>query len=334
MTPSPQPPASSRESASPQPPAPSPRSIGEWLSKNAIFVALAIECLVLGIATDAFFTSDNLSNVLRQNAFTAILAAGMTFVILAAGIDLSVGSIVGLSGMICADVLVRGHGLSAGVGAGLLVGVGVGVVNGLVITRVKIPPFIVTLAMMQVVRGAAFKYTDARTISGLPVAFAALSGSVSTFAVTAGVFVLAWLVLTRTPFGRHVYATGGNADAAWLSGIRVKRLLFAVYVICGAAAGLAGVLVASRLSAGYPRAGEFYELDAIAAVVVGGTSLFGGRGSIWGTLAGAFFIGILNNGLNLFRVSTYDQMIIKGVVLLAAASLDLWKRGRESFLQM
>jgi putative xylitol transport system permease protein len=301
-----------------------------WLFRHAIFVALAIECLILGISTDAFFTADNLSNVLRQNAFTAILAAGMTFVILTAGIDLSVGSIVGLSGMICAGMLVGGHGVAAGVAAGLLVGVAVGVVNGLVITRVKIPPFIVTLAMMQVVRGAAFKYTDARTISGLPVGFAALGGSASTFAVTAVVFVSAWIVLTRTPFGRHVYATGGNADAAWLSGVRVTRLLFSVYVICGAAAGLAGVLVASRLSAGYPRAGEFYELDAIAAVVVGGTSLFGGRGSIWGTLAGAFFIGILNNGLNLFRVSTYDQMIAKGIVLLAAASLDLWKRSRES----
>ena len=143
-----------------------------WLSNYAIFIALAIECLVLGVATDAFFSTGNLMNVLRQNAFTAILAAGMTFVILTAGIDLSVGSVVGLSGMICADVLVRGHGLAAGVAAGLLVGFGVGVVNGLVITKVKIPPFIVTLAMMLVVRGAALKYTDARTISGLPASFA------------------------------------------------------------------------------------------------------------------------------------------------------------------
>jgi ribose transport system permease protein len=179
--------------------------------------------------------------------------------------------------------------------------------------------------MMQVVRGAAFKYTDARTISGLPAAFASLGNSRPTFAIMAAVFAVAWVVLARTPFGRHVYATGGNPDAAWLSGIRVSRLLFAVYVISGLTAGLAGVLVASRLNAGYPRAGEFYELDAIAAVVVGGTSLFGGRGSIWGTLAGAFFIGILNNGLNLFRVSTYDQMIVKGAVLLAAASLDRWR---------
>jgi ribose transport system permease protein len=136
--------------------------------------------------------------------------------------------------------------------------------------------------------------------------------------IMAVVFAIAWLLLMRTPFGRHVYATGGNREAAWLSGIRVNRVLVKVYVLCGLSAGLAGVLVASRLNAGYPRAGELYELDAVAAVVV--------RGSIWGTLAGAFFIGILNNGLNLFNVSPYDQMIAKGAVLLAAAALDRWKQ--------
>jgi ribose transport system permease protein len=139
------------------------------------------------------------------------------------------------------------------------------------------------------------------------------------------VFVAAWVLLMRTPFGRHVYATGGNRDAAWLAGIRVDSVLMKVYVLCGLCAGLSGVLVASRLSAGYPKAGEFYELDAVTAVVVGGTSLFGGRGSVWGTLAGAFFIGILNNGLNLFHVEHYDQLVVKGVVLLLAASLDRWR---------
>jgi ribose transport system permease protein len=175
------------------------------------------------------------------------------------------------------------------------------------------------------VRGAAYKYTDARTITGLPPSFELLSSGVASALIMTAVFVVSWIVLVRTPFGRHVYAVGGNRDAAWLSGVRVQRLELAVYTICGLTAGLAGVLVASRLSAGYPRAGEYYELDAIAAVVVGGTSLFGGRGSIWGTLAGAFFIGILNNGLNLYRVSPYDQMIVKGAVLLAAASLDRWR---------
>ena len=296
------------------------------LSEYAIFIALAVEFIVLAIAAPAFFTPDNFANVLRQNAFPAIIAAGMTFAILTGGIDLSVGSVVGLSGVLCADALVHGYGLPLSIAIGLATGLIVGLVNGLVVTAIRVPPFIVTLAMMLVVRGAAFKYTDARTISGLPAGLAPFSQGWSMALIMALVFVLAWLLLMRTPFGRHVYATGGNREAAWLSGIRVNRVLVKVYVICGLSAGLAGVLVASRLNAGYPRAGELYELDAVAAVVVGGTSLFGGRGSIWGTLAGAFFIGILNNGLNLFNVSPYDQMIAKGVVLLAAAALDRWRQ--------
>ena len=295
------------------------------LSRYAIFVALALECLIVGLTTDTFFTAANLSNVLRQNAFIAILAAGMTFVILTGGIDLSVGSVVGLSGVVCAGLLASGSGLALSIAAGLTIGLGAGVVNGAAVTTLRIPAFVVTLAMMLVVRGAAFKYTDARTITGLPVALGMLSGGVATAAIMAGVFVAAWIVLSRTPFGRHVYAVGGNLQAAWLAGVRVTRVQMTVYATSGLAAGLAGVLVASRLNAGYPRAGEYYELDAIAAVVVGGTSLFGGRGSIWGTLAGAFFIGILNNALNLYHVSTYDQMIVKGVVLLAATSLDRWR---------
>jgi ribose transport system permease protein len=263
--------------------------------------------------------------VLRQNAFTAILAAGSTFVILTAGIDLSVGSVVGLTGVTCAGVLVHGGGLTLAVAAALGVGLFVGIINGAVVTWLRIPSFITTLAMMLVVRGAAYKVTDARTISGLPESFGVLSGGTTAATIMLGVFVLSWFVLMRTAFGRHVYAVGGNEEAAWLSGVRVPRVHRAVYAICGLSAGLAGVLVASRLNAGYPRAGEYYELDAIAAVVVGGTSLFGGRGSIWGALAGAFFIGILNNGLNLFQVSTYDQLMVKGAVLLAAASLDRWR---------
>jgi ribose transport system permease protein len=249
----------------------------------------------------------------------------MTFTILTAGIDLSVGSVVGLAGVLCADAIAHGFGLTTAIAAGVAAGLAVGAVNGLIVTRVRIPPFIVTLAMMLVVRGAAYKYTDARTISNLPPLLPVLSRGVPMTAAMLLVFALSWLALNRTAFGRHVYAIGGNQDAAWLSGVRVNRALMAVYLTCGACAGLAGVLVASRLNAGYPKAGELYELDAVAAVVVGGTSLFGGRGSIWGTLAGAFFIGILNNGLNLYNVSPYDQMVAKGVVLLAATSLDRWR---------
>jgi len=301
------------------------RRIGHWISHYAIFGALVVEFVFLAMSSEAFLTPGNLMNVLRQNAFTAILAAGMSFAILTGGIDLSVGSVVALAGVLCADVLQKGAGLAAGIATGLGVGAAVGMVNGLAVTRIRIPPFIVTLAMMLLVRGAAYKYTDARTISGLPGGFSGLSQGLVPALIMLAVFAIAWVVLMRTPFGRHVYATGGNREAAWLAGIRVPRVLLAVYVVCGLCAGLAGVLVASRLNAGYPKAGEFYELDAITAVVVGGTSLFGGRGSIWGTLAGAFFIGILNNGLNLFHVEHYDQLVVKGLVLLLAASLDRWR---------
>ena len=296
-----------------------------WLSRYAIVGALVLECVFLALATDSFFSAANLSNVLRQNAFTAILAAGMTFVILTAGIDLSVGSVVGLSGVLCADLLVRGVPLPLAVAAGLVVGLATGAINGAAVTLLRVPAFIATLATMLVVRGAAFMYTDARTISGLPAQFSVLSSGAVTASIVGLIFVLSWFALTRTPFGRHVYAVGGNESAAWLSGIRVARVRLAVYSICGMSAGLAGVMVASRLNAGYPRAGEYYELDAIAAVVVGGTSLFGGSGSVWSALAGAFFIGILNNGLNLYRVSPYEQLVVKGVVLLAAASMDRWR---------
>jgi ribose/xylose/arabinose/galactoside ABC-type transport system permease subunit len=295
------------------------------LAKYGIFVALGIEILILSLATDTFATPYNLMNVLRQNSFTAILAAGMTFAILTCGIDLSVGSVVGLSGVLCADALAHGWGLPSGVGIGLLTGLGAGIVNGLVVTKIKIPPFIATLGMMLIARGMAYKYTDALTISGLPESFSILSQGIVPFLIMGLVFVAAWLTLVRTPLGRRIYAVGGNREAAWLSGIRVDRVLIIVYALCGLGAGLAGVLLASRLAAGVPEAGIFYELDAVTAVVVGGTSLFGGRGTIWGTLAGAFFIGVLNNGLNLFQVGSFDQQVVKGLVLLAAASLDRWR---------
>lgn len=302
-------------------------SVARGLSRYAIFIALALECLIVGLTTDTFFTQANLVNVLRQNAFIAILAAGMTFVILTGGIDLSVGSVVALSGVVSAGLMASGTAIVPSVAAGLGVGLAAGMISGWATTALRIPSFVVTLAMMLVVRGAAFKYTDARTITGLPEGFGVLSGGAAAAGVMLSVFVLAWLVLQRTAFGRHVHAVGGNLQAAWLAGVRVTRVQFAVFAISGLTAGLAGVLVASRLNAGYPRAGEYYELDAIAAVVVGGTSLFGGRGTIWGTLAGAFFIGILNNALNLFHVSTYDQLIVKGAVLLLATSLDRWRDG-------
>ena len=305
-----------------------------WVADYGILVALGGLFLFLALTKyDTFLTSFNLQNILRQNSFTVILACGMTLTILSAGIDLSVGSVVALAGVVCASLVAGGFGIPLGLLVGCAVGAATGVVNGLFVTRVRIPPFIATLATMMVVRGLALKFTGARTIpipADLLDAFAGLSDGLTPVLVMLVVVVGTWILLTRTAFGRHVYAVGGNPDAARLAGIRVSRVLMGVYILCGALAGLAGVMVASRIGSGYPNAGLFYELDAVAAVVVGGTSLFGGRGSVWGTLAGAFFIGILNNGLNLYEVQEYDQRIVKGAVLLAAASLDLWRGRLES----
>ena len=304
------------------------RGLRHFIARHGVWVALLIEGVVLAVGTDSFLSVENLGNVLRQNSFAAILAAGMTFAILTGGIDLSVGSTVALSGVLCADALAHRFSLPAAVGIGVLAGLVVGLCNATLVTRVRIPPFLVTLATMLMVRGIARKYTNARTISDLPDSFGALGGGVVPIVVMLLVFAGSWVVLARTAAGRHVYAVGGNPDAAFLAGIPVKRILRRVYVLSGLTAGLTGVLLASRLGVGYPEAGQYYELDAVAAVVVGGTSLFGGRGSIWGTLGGAFFIGVLNNGLNLFNVGLFDQQIVKGVVLLLATSLDLL-RGRD-----
>jgi ribose/xylose/arabinose/galactoside ABC-type transport system permease subunit len=308
------------------------RRVGRVVATYGIVAALVGLFVFLAISKPhTFFTEGNLKNVLRQNSFTAILAVGITLTILTRGIDLSVGSVVGLSGVLTVDLLAHGHGLASAVAAGLALGALVGVVNGLLVTRLKIPPFLASLAMMLVVRGAALKATDARPIEipdGVRRGFLSISDGLFPVALMAAVLVVTWLVLVRTPFGRHVYAVGGNPEAARLSGIRVRRVLLLVYAACGLLAGLAGVMVASRVGAGDPNSGEGYELDAVAAAVVGGTSLFGGRGSVWGTLTGALFIGLLNNGLNLFEVQHYDQKIVKGLVLLAATSLDLW-RGRD-----
>ena len=229
---------------------------GRLVARYAIFAALGVECLVLSLTSRAFFTVDNLANVLRQNAFPAVIAAGMTFVILTAGIDLSVGSVVGLAGVLCADVLAHGWGLTAGIAMGLLVGAGVGLLNGVVVTR----------------RPRAAVHRDAGDDAGrarrgvqvhrrphdfgLAGGFSIAQRKLDDGRRDGGVFALSWLLLMRTPFGRHVYAVGGNDDAAWLSGVRVKRVLLAVYALCGLSAGLAGVLVASRLNAGLSARGR------------------------------------------------------------------------------
>ena len=260
---------------------------------------------------------------------------GMTFVILTAGIDLSVGAVVAFSGIITTSLLklplpVTAVFILAACG-GILVGVISGWTAGLFITKMNITPFIVTMALMTIWRGASFMYTDGRPIWDLPPEFSFLgSGRIGGFPlptlIMIAVYVVAYIVLSRTKFGRYVYAVGGNKEASRLSGISTDRVIMKTYVISGGLAALSGILLASRMNSGQPNAGLMYELDVIAAVVVGGTSLFGGVGSIIGTFLGAMLIGILRNGLNLMNVSSYLQMIVLGIVILLAVLLDQLKK--------
>jgi ribose/xylose/arabinose/galactoside ABC-type transport system permease subunit len=301
--------------------------IGEF----GISLALLIEVILFSQLSPYFFTAENILNVSLQISITAIIAVGMTLVILTAGIDLSVGALVAWSGVIATSVLQIELPFSAAFTLSLIAGLSIGALSGALagffITRMNITPFIVTLALMTIWRGAAYMYTDGRPIWGLPDSFSSLgSGRIFEIPVPTiimiAIYVIAYVVLTMTRFGRHIYAVGGNKEAARLSGIDTERVLMQVYVICGMLAALSGILLASRMNSGQPNAGQMYELDVIAAVVVGGTSLFGGRGSIAGTFIGAMLIGVLRNGLNLLNVGSYVQMVVLGVVILLAVMMD------------
>ncbi|MFQ5956406.1 MAG: ABC transporter permease [Candidatus Brocadiales bacterium] len=302
----------------------------------AILIALAVMSIYYAIDARGFPTLENLTNILNQNSVYIILAVGQTLVILTAGIDLSVGSILALSAVICADVSKHTDALSYGlipVTTFVAVGLGatIGAFNGAMVTVFKIPPFIATLAMMTMARGMANIYCDARPIGHLPAEFK-LIGTASVGTIPMPVFIMAVLaaalfVITRyTVFGRYIYAVGGNEEAARLSGIDVAGTKFWVYVISGMCAGICGLILASRLGSGDPKLGLMYELISIAAVVLGGTSLFGGRGTVIGTIYGALFIGVLENGLLLKGVPTFFQWVIKGFVILIAVVIDELKR--------
>lgn len=300
-----------------------------------IGIALLLEIVIFSQVSPYFFTAENILNVSLQISIVAIVAAGMTFVILTAGIDLSVGAVIAFSGVVATSLLKTelpfAVSLLVAVAAGLAVGAASGAVAGACVTRFNITPFIVTLALMTIWRGAAYLYTDGRPIWELPDAFSVI-GSGRMFHVPIptiimiAVYVVGYVILEHTRFGRYVYAVGGNKEAARLAGISVNRVLMKVYILCGVLSSVSGILLASRMNSGQPNAGLMYELDVIAAVVVGGTSLFGGRGSIVGTFLGAMLIGILRNGLNLMNVSSYLQMIVVGVVILFAVMLDQFRK--------
>lgn len=305
-------------------------------TRFGIWLALLLEVLLLTVLTSSFsgggFEStflnwSNLSQVIRALSFIAIMGVGQAVVIITGGIDLSVGSILGLSGVVAAVLLNYGVGIPITILAGVGIGLLAGAVNGLVITRAKLPPFIVTLGMMSIARGLAFAITGGETIRSLPPGFLAagqgeLLGVPIPILVMALLAAIVGLLLGRTPWGRYVYAIGGNEDAAVLSGVNVKRVKVAVYALCGLAAGVSGVLFTSRFGVGQSTSGLGYELDVIAAAVIGGVSLTGGRGTILGVIVGSLLMGILRNGLVLLDVSAYWQQVAIGLVIILAVVLD------------
>ncbi len=291
--------------------------------------------VALWALTPHFLTVSNLLNIAEQATIIAIVAVGMTFVIITAGIDLSVGSVLAFAGVVMASALHQGVPLPVALLVGLGIGLLCGLVNGLLITIGRLPPFIATLGMMSVARGTALMFTEGRPVSGFSEAFRSLAtGEVlyipTPVIIMIAVYAVAHLVLKRTKLGRYTYAIGGNEEAALLSGINVKLYKTMVYGLAGMLAGLAAILLTARLNSAQPIAGMNYELDAIAATVIGGTSLLGGEGTVLGTLIGALIMAVLRNGLNLLGVSSFIQQIVIGSVIIVAVLIDmaLKRRGK------
>jgi ribose transport system permease protein len=310
--------------------------IKTFMSDNKSLIGLLILMALVSLASPNFLSVDNLLNILRQTSINAIIAMGMTFVILTAGIDLSVGSILALAGAICATMIAADMPLIFTLVTTVMIGAALGASGGAVISFFGVQPFIATLVGMTIIRGLTLVYSDGRPIStgDLDVAEAFFQwgggyilGIPVPVIIAFVVFTLCWFVLNHTKMGRYVYAIGGNEQVARLAGINVSRIKIGVYAISGALAAIAGIILTARLESAQPTAGLSYELDAIAAVVLGGTSLMGGRGRISGTLIGALIIGVLNNALNLMDVSSYYQMIAKGAVILLAVAVD--SRGKS-----
>jgi len=290
-------------------------------------IGFILLCIVLSIRTPHFLTVSNLLNVFQQTSINAIIAVGMTFVIITAGIDLSVGSMVALAGVVLASALHAGLPLPIAILAGLAVGVLCGTANGILVVWRGLPPFIVTLGMMSVARGAALVYTQGQSISGFDSGFRFLAtGELARIPVpvliTIGIYLVAGFVLNKTKHGLYVYAIGGNEDAARLSGVNVRFHKATVYILSGLMSGIAALVLTAKLDSAQPIAGIMYELDAIAATVIGGTSLMGGEGRLSGTFLGALIMGVLRNGLNLLLVPSYLQQVIIGAVIIGAVLVD------------
>jgi len=299
-----------------------------FLAKFGIYFAFVLLVGIMAAVSPPFRTLSNTENILQQVSVNGIMAIGMTLVIITAGIDLSVGSVLALSAVIATSFAhPRAHPLIVPVAMGVLAGLACGVVNGVLIAKKRLAPFIVTLGMMTIARGAALVYTKGRPMIDLSDAYNEIGGgAIGSIPFSAIIFfvvvLLGVFILHYTRFGRYVYAVGGNELAAKVSGINTDRVLIAVYALQGALAGVAGIVLSSRVMSGSPATAAGSELDAIAAVVIGGTSLNGGVGSIAGTIAGVLIIGVMNNGLDLLAVSSYWQQIIKGAIIVLAVLLD------------
>ncbi|MGX5851255.1 ABC transporter permease [Mesorhizobium sp. PL10] len=302
---------------------------GELISQFSIVLVFFVIVAFFSFASQYFLTWPNWLNLVRQSSINGILAIGVTFVILTKGIDLSVGSVMAITGMVAASLVTdtNQHFVLWGILAGLSVGAALGLVNGVLVAAIKLPPFVVTLGMLSVARGLTLIFSDGRPIPDLSDAFTWIGAGQVMYVpvpilVLLIVFLIGWTVLNYTTFGRYVYAVGGNEKAARTSGISTKFVVGSTYVISGLLAGLAGIVLSARTTAALPQAGIGYELDAIAAVVIGGTSLAGGRGSLLGTLTGALIIGTINNGMDLMGVSSYYQQVLKGTIIVIAVIAD------------
>ena len=306
---------------------------GQIVERYGSVIVLFCLFAAMSLASDRFLAIDNLTNVARQISINMIIACGMTLIIISGGIDLSVGSLTALASCVGMTVLVKTGSSAAGISAGLATGLLAGIFNGAAVAWVRLPPFIVTLASLTILRGLALMLTGGSPIIVTSGAYLVLGrGDVLGLPIPVLLMILTviavWMLLSRTSFGAHLYAVGGNEEAARLSGVRVTLTKFAAYAVCGALSGLAGMVLTARLSSAQPNTGEGFELDAIAAVVLGGTSLMGGRGSVWGTVVGACIIGILNNGFNLMAVDSHVQLVAKGLIILLAVFADQFLKRR------
>lgn len=305
------------------------KKITEHISKLGPLLALIVLIIVVTAMNPSFVSPSNLLNLLRQVAANGFIAFGMTFVILTGGIDLSVGSTLALSSALTAGLISNGVHVGLAVLVGLVSGGFLGALNGLLISKGKMAPFIATLATMTIYRGTTLVYTNGNPITGIGDSFffsfigrGYLFGIPFPVILMFLVFILLFLLLHKTSFGRKTYAIGGNEKAAYIAGVKIDKIKILIYTISGLMASISGMIITSRLNSAQPTAGQSYEMDAIASVVLGGTSLSGGRGRIFGTLIGALIIGTLNNGLNLLGVSSFYQQIVKGIVIVIAVLLD------------